>query len=271
MLSSTGNTCEKNAVVLNGCKNCCRSKLFCDFLPLRILYTVYIFVIHSPYFSTGKQCSKGIGYYTQLVWQDTTHVGCGWTQFKYRGFPNYFENFLVCNYGPSANVWKQPVYDIANSTCNCPCIGCNPKTGLCPPNCKFAVWADWAGWSDCSASCGGGNRKRERLCKESLFPPGNAEWTKRSIDTYGSLSLIPPFWTNERSVDVRKILDPKLCKRGEPSEMGTCNRHPCPGMLDCPLSKGNQAPHPKFERPNRKILKSKICLTSVKNWCVQLT
>ena len=24
--------------------------------------------------------------------------------------------------------------------------------------------------------------------------------------------------------------------------------------VDCPLSKGNQAPHPKFERPNEKIL-----------------
>ena len=99
-----------------------------------------------PNSRSGKQCSKGIGYYTQLVWQDTTHVGCGWSQFQYRGFPGYFENFLVCNYGPSANVWKQPVYDIANSTCNCPCIGCNPSTGLCPPNCKFAVWADWASW-----------------------------------------------------------------------------------------------------------------------------
>ena len=61
---------------------------------------------------SGNQCSKGIGYYTQLVWQDTTHVGCGWSQFQYRGFPGYYENFLVCNYGPAANVWKQPVYDI---------------------------------------------------------------------------------------------------------------------------------------------------------------
>ena len=41
--------------------------------------------------------------------------------------------------------------------------------------------------------------------------------------------------------------------------------------LDCPLSKGNQAPHPKFARPNGKILNSKFFLTSVKNWCVQLT
>ena len=34
--------------------------------------------------------------------------------------------------------------------------------------------------------------------------------------------------------------------------------------VDCPLSKGNQAPHPKFERSNGKILKSKFFLTSVK-------
>ena len=99
--------------------------------------------------------------------QNTTHVGCGWSQFQYRGFAvsitvllyfvhitvlmyfvllyycstyrcityhtvslyhnitvsqyhcitvftlilyeslqGYFENFLVCNYGPSANIWK---------------------------------------------------------------------------------------------------------------------------------------------------------------------
>ena len=57
---------------------------------------------------------------------------------QYRGFPSYYENFLVCNYGPSANIYKQPVYDIANNTCNCPCIGCNPETGMCPLNCEFS-------------------------------------------------------------------------------------------------------------------------------------
>ena len=57
-------------------------------------------------FGTGNQCSHGVGYYTQLVWQDTTHVGCGWTQFRYRGFPNYFENFLVCNYGENKKLWE---------------------------------------------------------------------------------------------------------------------------------------------------------------------
>ena len=41
--------------------------------------------------------------------------------------------------------------------------------------------------------------------------------------------------------------------------------------LDCPSSKGNHAPHSKFERPNGKNTKSKIFLKSVQNWCLQLT
>lgn len=72
-----------------------------DFESFQIL--LYIFldtetfpVPHKPFFpnliaclccSAGSQCSKGVGYYTQLVWQNTTHVGCGWSQFQYRGFP----------------------------------------------------------------------------------------------------------------------------------------------------------------------------------------
>ena len=120
----------------------------------------------------------------------------------------------------------------ANSTCNCPCIGCNPKTGLCPPNCKFAVWADWSSWSQCSTSCGGGKRNRDRLCKESLFPPSNAQWTQRTIDSYGSVSLSP--WSYGRSIEARRVLDPKYCKRGEPTQMGTCNKHPCPGKYSDP-------------------------------------
>jgi hypothetical protein len=31
-------------------------------------------------------------------------------------FQGYFENFLVCNYGPAANIWKDPVYTIAETT-----------------------------------------------------------------------------------------------------------------------------------------------------------
>ena len=42
-------------------------------------------------------------------------------------------------------------------------------------------------------------------------------------------------------------------------------------LLNWNASKGNQAPIQKFERPNQKIPESKNFLTSVKNWCPQLT
>ena len=41
--------------------------------------------------------------------------------------------------------------------------------------------------------------------------------------------------------------------------------------VNCPLLKGNQAPHPKFERSNGKNTKSKNFLKSVQNWCGELT
>ena len=37
--------------------------------------------------------------------------------------------------------------------------------------------------------------------------------------------------------------------------------------LDCPLSKGNQANHPKFERPNGKNTKSNFFFKSVQSLC----
>ena len=56
----------------------------------------------------------------------------------------------------------------------------------------------------------------------------------RTIDAFGSLSLSP--WTLGRSIDAKRVLDPKYCKRGKPTDMGTCNKHPCPG-------KGNSKIH----------------------------
>ena len=44
-----------------------------------------------------------------------------------------------------------------------------------------------------------------------------------------------------------------------------------PSFINCPSSKGNHAPNPKFERPNEKNAKSQFFFNSVKNWSVQLT
>ena len=38
-----------------------------------------------------------MGYYTQLVWQDTTHVGCGWTQFEECNSVRIFHHETIIN------------------------------------------------------------------------------------------------------------------------------------------------------------------------------
>ena len=45
-----------------------------------------------------------------------------------------------------------------------------------------------------------------------------------------SLEMIFWFFFFGRSIDTKRVLDPKYCKRGEPTDMGTCNKHPCPGI-----------------------------------------
>ncbi|KAK0180708.1 hypothetical protein PV327_003065 [Microctonus hyperodae] len=46
-------------------------------------------------------------HYSQLVWADTTHVGCGMVQYKYNGF---YITLLACNYSPGGNVGGASVY-----------------------------------------------------------------------------------------------------------------------------------------------------------------
>ena len=53
------------------------------------------------------------------------------------------------------------------------------------------MYDNWESWSDCSASCGGGKKKRRRDCIKSDFPPKNDPQTERLISTYGSLSNAP--------------------------------------------------------------------------------
>merc|ERR1712168_1265105 len=49
-----------------------------------------------------------VGHFTQVVWQKTTHVGCGFTSFMHGGYPT---TYVGCNYGPGGNFDNQPVYE----------------------------------------------------------------------------------------------------------------------------------------------------------------
>ncbi|CAH8546826.1 unnamed protein product [Schistosoma turkestanicum] len=64
-------------------------------------------------------CKSSCGNYIQIVWQETTHIGCGVTYCpKTKRFP--YGVFVVCNYGPGAKFDKSP-YDVI-SYVKCPTV-----------------------------------------------------------------------------------------------------------------------------------------------------
>merc|ERR1711962_659107 len=66
----------------------------------------------SPYIFTG-----GTGHYTQVVWAETTQVGCGWSYFRDAG---YVKNLLICNYAKGGNYPGADMYKPGSPCSNCP-------------------------------------------------------------------------------------------------------------------------------------------------------
>ena len=84
------------------------------------MFSVYnLFYIHSFQPSTG--------HYTQMVWAETSKIGCGsisWTEGR------FIKQFLVCNYGPAGNTLRRPMYEIGKACSRCP-SGTSCSNGLC--------------------------------------------------------------------------------------------------------------------------------------------
>jgi len=67
-----------------------------------------------------KTCNKGIkkmiGHFTQVIWADTTEIGCGMVYAKHskKKFSahsrHHIKSFLYCNYGPGGNIYQKPIY-----------------------------------------------------------------------------------------------------------------------------------------------------------------
>ncbi|XP_071570684.1 venom allergen 3-like [Temnothorax nylanderi] len=62
------------------------------------------------YISTYYGHSGEVGHYTQIVWADTTKIGCG--RIKYKEPNGWTMHYLVCNYGPTGNVIGKKIYEI---------------------------------------------------------------------------------------------------------------------------------------------------------------
>jgi predicted component of type VI protein secretion system len=58
---------------------------------------------------------EATAHYTQIAWAQTYAIGCGFVEFYANG---WYNNFLVCNYGPGGNVIGQPMYQIGQFEAN---------------------------------------------------------------------------------------------------------------------------------------------------------
>jgi len=74
---------------------------------------------------TGNNGATGvIGHYTQVVWAETTDVGCGYIASS-KG------SYMACNYGPGGNMGGQHVYQKGRPGSKCPTGTKKTSEGLC--------------------------------------------------------------------------------------------------------------------------------------------
>lgn len=68
-----------------------------------------------------------IGHFTQVIWAETSKVGCGFSMYKKDG---WFTKLYVCNYGVGGNMLGNPVYKQGATCSQCP-AGTSCTNGLC--------------------------------------------------------------------------------------------------------------------------------------------
>ncbi|XP_071056994.1 uncharacterized protein [Onthophagus taurus] len=65
----------------------------------------------------GSGFSMNTGHYTQVVWAESDHVGCGYTHYENSRSGYRYHKLYVCNYGPGGNIVGQNPYEVGTSGC----------------------------------------------------------------------------------------------------------------------------------------------------------
>lgn len=77
--------------------------------------------------------TKKIGHYTQVVWADTSEIGCGVVHYETEKNGKYYpeSKTYVCNYGRAGNVRERPIYKQGPAASVCPKGVSQNYTDLC--------------------------------------------------------------------------------------------------------------------------------------------
>jgi len=71
----------------------------------------------------------GTGHYTQVVWAETSQVGCGWAYYSEGGWQR---SLVVCNYAKAGNYGGQTMYQVGEPCSQCPSgTVCRDSDQLC--------------------------------------------------------------------------------------------------------------------------------------------
>uniref|UniRef100_A0A0K8UYG2 Venom allergen 5.02 n=2 Tax=Bactrocera latifrons TaxID=174628 RepID=A0A0K8UYG2_BACLA len=91
-------------------------------------------------YSFGDAWSPKTGHYSQLVWGETSLVGCGFSEYK---DSTKYNKLYVCNYGPGGNVVGYNPYQVGKPSCATYGLRSSARyQGLCAPSVAPVVSAN---------------------------------------------------------------------------------------------------------------------------------